>query len=109
MNRHFLRTVAKHINHGVVLASVVVVNVAAGAAQSCAMCYQNAAAAGARGRSALQFGILILFIPAIIFFGTILLFLYRRRNVQRIYRGASDNVRTAALAAASLERSKIGI
>jgi len=50
-------------------------------AQSCAMCYQNAAASGAAGRSALQHGILILFIPAIGIFGGILLLLYSRRHV----------------------------
>jgi|HubBroStandDraft_4_1064222.scaffolds.fasta_scaffold00869_8 hypothetical protein len=50
-------------------------------AQSCAMCYQNAAASGAQGRSALQHGILILFIPAIGIFGGILLLLYSRRNI----------------------------
>jgi hypothetical protein len=49
-------------------------------AQACAMCYQNAAASGTQGRSALQYGILILFFPAIGFFGVILLLLYRRRD-----------------------------
>ncbi|MGA2375147.1 MAG: hypothetical protein ABSF72_06480 [Candidatus Sulfotelmatobacter sp.] len=50
-------------------------------AQSCAMCYQNAAASGTAGRSALQHGILILSIPAIGIFGGILLLLYSRRHV----------------------------
>jgi hypothetical protein len=49
-------------------------------AQGCAMCYQNAAASGRQGRSALQHGILILFFPAIGFFGAILFLLYRRRD-----------------------------
>jgi len=49
-------------------------------AQGCAMCYQNAAASGPQGRSALQDGILILFFPAIGFFGAILFLLYRRRD-----------------------------
>jgi hypothetical protein len=71
------------------------------------MCYQNAAAAGARGRSALQIGILILFFPAITFFGTILWFLYRRRNVQRTYRHAPDNPRPATFVVTSMGRSKI--
>jgi len=51
------------------------------AAQSCAMCYQNAAASGAQGKSALQHGILLLFIPAASIFGGILLLLYNRRYV----------------------------
>jgi hypothetical protein len=50
------------------------------AAQSCAMCYQNAAATGAQGRIALERGILILFVPAILFFGGILFLLYSRRH-----------------------------
>jgi hypothetical protein len=51
------------------------------AAQSCAMCYQNAAASGTRGKLALQHGILILALPAIAIFGAILFLLYSRRNV----------------------------
>jgi hypothetical protein len=50
------------------------------AAQGCAMCYQNAAASGPQGRFALQRGILILFFPALGFFGSILFLLYRRRD-----------------------------
>jgi hypothetical protein len=50
-------------------------------AQSCAMCYQNAAASGTRGRVALQHGILVLAIPAVVIFGSLLFLLYSRRNV----------------------------
>jgi hypothetical protein len=50
-------------------------------AQSCAMCYQNAAATGAQGRLAFQHGILILFIPAVSIFCGILGLLYFRRHV----------------------------
>ena len=49
------------------------------AAQGCAMCYQNAAATGPRGRTALQHGILILLIPAVGLFAGILALLCRRR------------------------------
>jgi hypothetical protein len=52
-------------------------------AQSCAMCYQNAAASGTRGKVALQHGILILALPAIAIFGTILSLLYTRQNPNR--------------------------
>jgi hypothetical protein len=52
-------------------------------AQSCAMCYQNAAASGPQGRSALKHGVLILFFPAVGIFGGILLLLYSRRHVSR--------------------------
>lgn len=49
------------------------------AAQGCAMCYQNAAATGPRGRAALQHGILILLVPAVGLFAGILALLCRRR------------------------------
>jgi small neutral amino acid transporter SnatA (MarC family) len=63
-------------------------------AQGCAMCYQNAAASGGQGISALQHGILILSIPAIAIFGGILLLLYSRRHVSgqsaRLQPGSSE-------------------
>ena len=52
-------------------------------AQSCAMCYQGAAASGPQGGAALRHGILILFIPAISLFLGIFALIYRRRNVAR--------------------------
>ena len=52
-------------------------------AQSCAMCYQGAAASGAQGGAALRHGILILFIPAISLFVGIFALIYHRRNVAR--------------------------
>jgi hypothetical protein len=59
-------------------------------AQSCAMCYQNAAASGARGKVALQHGILILALPAISIFGALLFLLYSRRNVNASVMDRSD-------------------
>ena len=52
-------------------------------AQSCAMCYQGAAASGPQGGAALRHGILLLFVPAISLFVGILALIYRRRNVAR--------------------------
>ena len=52
-------------------------------AQSCAMCYQGAAASGAQGGAALRHGILILFVPAISLFVGIFALIYHRRNVAR--------------------------
>jgi phosphate/sulfate permease len=52
-------------------------------AQSCAMCYQGAAASGAQGGTALRHGILLLFVPAISLFVGIFALIYRRRNVAR--------------------------
>jgi hypothetical protein len=67
--------------HAVALLAGLVAGLPHAAAQSCAMCYQNAAASGGQGISALQHGILILFIPAVGMFGGILLLLYNRRHV----------------------------
>jgi hypothetical protein len=52
-------------------------------AQSCAMCYQGAAASGAQGGAALRHGILLLFLPAISLFVGIFALIYHRRNVAR--------------------------
>jgi hypothetical protein len=73
-----VRSVAKY---GVALIAGLFAALPDAAAQSCAMCYQNAAASGVQGRSALQHGILVLFVPAITIFGGILLLLYSRRHV----------------------------
>jgi hypothetical protein len=48
------------------------------AAQGCAMCYQNAAASGTKGQAALRHGILILLVPALGIFGSILAVTLRR-------------------------------
>ncbi|MGH9354019.1 MAG: hypothetical protein ACRD2G_17970 [Terriglobia bacterium] len=53
------------------------------AAQGCAMCYQNAAASGAKGQEALRHGILILLIPALVLFGGIFLAIYRRDDLSQ--------------------------
>jgi hypothetical protein len=52
-------------------------------AQGCAMCYQNAAASGAQGRTALRHGILILMLPALSLFVGIFALIYHRRNLPR--------------------------
>jgi hypothetical protein len=67
------------------------------AAQSCAMCYQNAAATGTTGRIALQRGILILAVPAISLFAGILLLLYTRRNLGDRSRGLAHEWSEAVL------------
>jgi hypothetical protein len=51
--------------------------------QGCAMCYQNASAAGTQGREALRHGILVLMLPTLSLFLGILALIYRRRNVAR--------------------------
>ena len=49
-------------------------------AQGCAMCYQNAAASGAKGQEALRHGILILLAPSLGLFGGILFAIFRRER-----------------------------
>jgi hypothetical protein len=56
-------------------------------AQSCAMCYQNAAASGAQGIAALRNGILVLLIPTLTLFVGLFALLYRHRNASRAERG----------------------
>jgi hypothetical protein len=51
------------------------------AAQGCAMCYQNAAASGAKGQAALRQGIAILLVPALVLFGGIFWAIHRRDNL----------------------------
>ena len=61
-------------------------------AQSCAMCYQGAAASGPQGAAALRHGILLLFIPAMIFVGIFAL-IYHRRNVAPLIATSSERLR----------------
>jgi hypothetical protein len=49
-------------------------------AQSCAMCYQTAAASGARTATALRHGILIMLFPPLLIFAGIIVLAHRRRN-----------------------------
>jgi heme/copper-type cytochrome/quinol oxidase subunit 2 len=49
-------------------------------AQGCALCYNTAAAANARGVAALRNGILILMIAPVIIFGVVCFFTLRGRN-----------------------------
>jgi hypothetical protein len=49
-------------------------------AQSCALCYTQASAAGARAQHSLNYGILILLVPSLVLFGGVLVMLLRRAN-----------------------------
>jgi hypothetical protein len=64
-------------------AALVTLSIPHVSAQSCAMCYQGAAASGPQGAAALRNGILLLFIPAISLFVGIFALVYHRRNVTR--------------------------
>jgi hypothetical protein len=50
-------------------------------AQGCAMCYQSAAASGARLIHALKSGIVVLIIPPLLMSGVFARLVYRRRNL----------------------------
>ncbi|MFY9529615.1 MAG: hypothetical protein WBC04_17940 [Candidatus Acidiferrales bacterium] len=65
------------------LVAIAAVSAPQASAQSCAMCYQNAAASGAQGIAALRNGILVLLIPTLTLFIGLFAFLYRRRNAAR--------------------------
>jgi hypothetical protein len=62
---------------------VLAMTVSRASAQSCAMCYQSAAASPAPGREALRHAILVLLVPAISLFVGIFAFIYRRRDLPR--------------------------
>ncbi len=51
-------------------------------AQGCAMCYQSAAASGARAIDALRQGIAVLMIPPVLICAGIARLAYRRRHLQ---------------------------
>ena len=53
------------------------------AAQGCAMCYQNAAASGSQGITALRHGVYFLIFPTLAIFIGFFTLLYRRRNATR--------------------------
>ncbi len=63
----------------ILLAALAVLALAPSAfAQGCALCYTTAAAAGAAAAHALNIGILVLLVPALLMFIAILAFLVRR-------------------------------
>lgn len=52
-------------------------------AQGCALCYNDAVAAGPQANAALRHGILVLMIPPMLMFAAMFAILYRRRNLHR--------------------------
>ncbi len=61
-------------------ALLVVASPAASYAQSCAMCYQSAAASGPRSIHALKLGILILMFPPLLITAGVVYLAYRKRD-----------------------------
>lgn len=76
---------ANRIRKAFVIASAVfaavVVSTQAAFAQGCALCYNDAAATGSQGITALRHGILILAIPPMLIFAALFAVLYKRRNL----------------------------
>jgi hypothetical protein len=69
----------KAVKYGLAVAAVIAAPSAL-YAQGCAMCYQNAAAAGPRTAEALRHGILIMLFPPLFIFAGIIVMAHRRRN-----------------------------
>jgi heme/copper-type cytochrome/quinol oxidase subunit 2 len=60
--------------------AAVLVAVPSAMAQSCAMCYANASAAGAHERKSLSIGIVVLLLPTLFFFLGVFVLLIRRAH-----------------------------
>ncbi len=76
------QTSVRYLKLGLVgLAFLLVIGAGDLHAQGCAMCYQNAAASGARVIHALKGGIVILIIPPLLMTGAFARLVYRRRNI----------------------------
>jgi hypothetical protein len=65
------------------LLAAIVAEARTAAAQGCAMCYQNAAASGSQGITALRHGVYFLIFPTLAIFIGFFTLLYRRRNATR--------------------------
>ena len=61
--------------------AVAIFSAQAAFAQGCALCYNDAAATGPQGITALRHGILILAIPPMLIFAALFAILYKRRNL----------------------------
>lgn len=76
------RTSGQYLKPGLAgLAFLILVSPTYVHAQGCAMCYQSAAASGARLIHALKNGIVILMIPPLLMTGLFARLVYRKRNL----------------------------
>src|SRR5690348_16753520 len=76
--------------------AVAIFSAQAAFAQGCALCYNDAAATGPQGITALRHGILILAIPPMLIFASLFAILYKRRNLHHEF---SASAATAAVSA----------
>jgi hypothetical protein len=79
MNKRGLR---KFVAMLAILATTLVAFAPAALAQGCVMCYTSASAVGHRGERALDTAILVLLIPPLLLFISILVFAFRRSRAQ---------------------------
>jgi hypothetical protein len=77
--RNVVESLIKALKYGLATAAVIAAPSAL-YAQGCAMCYQNAAAAGPRTAEALRHGILVMLFPPLFIFAGIIVLAHRRRN-----------------------------
>ena len=70
-------------------------------AQGCALCYNDAAATGPQGITALRHGILILAIPPMLIFAALFAILYKRRNLHHEFSVPAATAAVASSHAAS--------
>jgi len=84
MNAMNKRSLRKFVAILAVLAATLVACAPAALAQGCVMCYTSASAAGHRGERALDTAILVLLIPPLLLFISILVFAFRRSRAQSV-------------------------
>ena len=65
-------------------------------AQGCALCYNDAAATGSQGITALRHGILILAIPPMLIFAALFAILYKRRNLHHEFSAPPSSAAVAS-------------
>ncbi len=81
----------KKLMLGMVLAGVVALLTSTASAQSCALCYTQAAASGTRMIQALKSGILILIAPPTLGSVAVIVVMYRKRNQVRGIESEDEN------------------
>ena len=77
-------------------------------AQGCALCARNAAATGPEGGQALNFGILLLLVPALLIFVGILWVAFLNRNAEAFPDSSEDQVHSLEEPAEPLQTSYVG-
>ncbi|MCZ6905595.1 MAG: hypothetical protein O7F56_08015 [Acidobacteria bacterium] len=77
-------------------------------AQGCALCARNAAATGPEGGQALNFGILLLLVPALLIFVGILWVAFLNRNAEAFPDDSEDRGHGLREPAAPLQTSYVG-